>query len=236
MKNIKLFCLPYAGGIADMIYKSWRPFIDKQIEIIPVELSGRGRRINEPFYKNSKEALDDIYSKIVSEVQADDEYIIYGHSMGAILAFETVHRLMENEAKMPQHLFLSGRKAPNCIVKKEDFLAELPEEEFKNKILNLNGTSKEIFENQILADMFIPILRNDYKVLESFFYQERKKIDIPVTVLSGNRDNITVNEIIDWNKITDKEFDYHILDGNHFFINERKKEIGDIINKKLFEF
>lgn len=88
---MKLFCIPYAGGSA-FFYSQWSSHLNGIAEIIPVELAGRGRRVHEPFYRSFEEAVEDITSIIVPQLSGAP-YGIFGHSLGANLAYETIHQL-----------------------------------------------------------------------------------------------------------------------------------------------
>ena len=91
MKKIKLFCFPYAGGSA-AAYNKWRQYLDKHIELRPVELAGRGRRIYDPLYQSIEEAVDDVYQLISPEL-AKGPYAFFGHSMGGIIAYELAYKI-----------------------------------------------------------------------------------------------------------------------------------------------
>ena len=120
MKSIKLFCIPYSGGSADIYYK-WKKELDSSIELCPIEIAGRGRRMNEPFYETVAEAAEDISSRILTQIDDDTQYAIFGHSMGALLAYETYFSLMEKCSKEPEHIFFSGRKAPQDENEKTEY-------------------------------------------------------------------------------------------------------------------
>lgn len=228
-----LFCLPYAGG-SETIYYRWRQFLGESIKLWPIELKGRGKRYNQEFYDNLEEAVNDIYDSIKDEIEKDD-YAIYGHSMGSLLAYELYYKIVSMGKRKPKHIFFSGYSAPN-IIKEREITYTLPDYDFMNKIIELGGTPQEVIDNKELLDLFIPILKNDIKILEKYQYIDREeKIGCDISVLNGSKDTMKLNEIIEWRKHGSKKCKMYTFDGNHFFINENIENITNVIKHSLME-
>lgn len=232
MGKTVLFCLPYAGGSATM-YNKWKPYLDKQIELMPVELAGRGRRINEPFYTDMTEAIEDIFLKIRMLVE-QNPFAFFGHSMGSVFVYELVKKIRNACGKEPAHIFVSGRYPPH-IKKSSKILHLMPDEDFKDEILNFGGTIKEVFEDKKLAEIFIPIIKADYTLIENYGYiEENLKFKSRITGFRGNKDElVTEDELYEWAKFSPAEFQAYEFDGGHFFVNEYTNEITRIINRTL---
>ncbi|WP_312654282.1 thioesterase II family protein [Aminipila sp.] len=231
MRKIRLFCLPYAGGNAN-IYFNWRKSLEKYIELCPLELAGRGRRYEEPFYETLDDAIEDIYNIMKDQIK-NIEFAFYGHSMGSIIAYELVLRFQERLGIIPKHVFFSGHRAPN-VASKDKKTYFLPDEEFKNEVLKLGGTPKEILENAELVEFFLPLLRADFKIIENYCYQDKKnKLNCDITVLNGKKDDLTLNDIVEWRNHTNGQCKIIMLDGGHFFINDNTENIVNIINNTL---
>lgn len=235
MERIKLFCLPYAGGSAT-IFKKWNQNLNKQIELIPLELAGRGARIQEPFYETVFDSVNDIYNKICDRIN-DSPYAFYGHSMGSVILYELCHLIMEKGSKEPIHVFVSGRNPPHINMDKEK-LHRLPNENFKERILDLGGTPKTLFDNKELSKIFVPILKADYKMIEEYEYIERNRIfKCGITVFNGKADtDIVYGNLLEWKKYTMSSCRIFEFEGGHFFINNYSKEITDIINQTLLNY
>lgn len=231
MKNIKLFCIPHAGGSA-AVYSRWKKYLDSSIELIPVELSGRGIRMGEKLYDSLKEAIDDVADFIEDNIDEGD-YMIYGHSMGCTIAYEVCCILLEKGYKMPVNLFLSGRECP-FIESNEEKVYNLNDEDFAKAVIELGGTPKEVFENQDLKNLFVPILRADYRNIETFEPINKDTIlPINITVLNGKEDSITEEQKEGWRKLTSKEFRRYDFDGGHFFLHETPEKVVKVINESL---
>ncbi len=232
MNKVKLFCLPYAGGSA-AIYGKWKKYLDKSIDLVPVELAGRGRRMSESFYDSMSQAVDDTYN-IINPLIKQGDYAFFGHSMGTIIAFELCRKILDKGGRQPLHLFVSGRYPPDLKTESE-FLSRLPDNEFLQKIFKLGGTSAEIIENKELREIFVPILKADYRIIEEYRYiNSNKKFDYGITAFTGKDDlEVSFSDIKEWGKHTTAQSLFYEFEGNHFFINGKITEITEIINSTL---
>ena len=231
MDKIKLFCFPYAGG-SSVSYKKWKKYLHFSIDLCPVELAGRGNRSKEPCYNNLNDVLNDVFSLIKTHIK-NSRYALFGHSMGSLIAYELSHKIIESGYSKPMHLFISGRQAPQMGEHCKN-MCELPDEEFKNEILKLGGTSSNFFEHKELTDIFLPLLRADYKIVENYIYTEKsKKLNCGLTVFNGNEDDMELEGIYGWKEHTKNEFNVYNFKGGHFFINDNTEQIISIINHTL---
>lgn len=229
---IRLFCLPYAGA-SETVFYEWKNYIHPMIKLCPIELKGRGRRIREPLYNKIDEAVEDILFNIKEEIENYD-YAIYGHSMGSLLAYELYYKIVDMELRKPNHIFFSGYGAPNTKQDKLNKFSTLSDWEFISKISEYGGMSKKVLENKELIKLILPILRGDCKIIEQYKYREREeKINCNITIFNGKEDTIDMDDLLAWNQHTSKGFKILNFKGNHFFINNKVKEIVDIIYNEL---
>ncbi|HKV41924.1 MAG TPA: alpha/beta fold hydrolase, partial [Blastocatellia bacterium] len=138
--RLRLFCFPYAGGGA-AAYRTWPRSLPADIEVIPVELPGRGSRLAEPAFKRVPALIDGLTEAILPVLGTD--FAFFGHSMGAVIAFELAREIRRRRGIQPRHLFASGRRAPQ-IPDDDPRIFDLPYDEFVAELKTLNGTPKEV--------------------------------------------------------------------------------------------
>ncbi|SRR5699024_814307 len=225
MKKIKLLCLPYAGASATIYYK-FQPLLEENINLIPIELSGRGIRIDEPLLFSFEEAIEDVVYQIQANIKPEDEYMILGYSFGSLLGYEASKRLK----KKPLHLFLAAFQPPMYKVSSADTL-KLEDKEFVQKLVDSGGIEASIADNMDLLKYFIPIIRADFTSIEDYEFREPcKKLDCNATVLYTLEDEHS-DKIHKWNNIFEYPCEYEEFTGNHFFIKREYNRIANIINR-----
>lgn len=230
--DIKLFCLPYAGGAASTVYHKWKKYLNNNIQLIPVELAGRGARYKECFYSSFDDAVNDL-ANIIRDNIGESRFALFGHSLGSLLAFKTVQKLMSLDYE-PEHVFFSGMYPP-CEHEGNCFIHNLPDKEFIEEILEFGGTPYEVINDNNLRSIFIPILRADYKLFELFEYNQKEgKFNFDISILCGTEDKkINQKDISKWSNYTNGKCAIYNFQGDHFFINQYCEQIISIINSIL---
>src|SRR5262245_10714091 len=107
--RLRLFCFPYAGGTASA-FRGWHDAIPQPIEVCAVRLPGREARLAEPPFTSSETLVPAVADAL--EACLDVPYALFGHSMGAVAAFEVARELRRRARQPPVRLFLSGARAP----------------------------------------------------------------------------------------------------------------------------
>lgn len=232
MSKIKLFCFPYAGGSAQ-VYNKWDKTLHPNIELVLVELAGRGRRIDEPFYDNFEELIDDIFNQIKSDILSHS-YALFGHSLGALIAYELTEKIKQHEMVGPKHIFYSGKSVPHVEKEREIIYHLLNDKEFKTEVIKLGGTPPEFFQHPELAELFLPVLKNDFKMAEKYVFSESiQRYSGDITVLLGKEDVFTAEQCHQWSAYTSGVCKLLYFNGGHFFIHDEMNRISDIINSTL---
>lgn len=232
MPKVRLFCFPYAGGSTQM-YHSWTNRLHPKIELIPVELSGRGLRFNEPLYKDFDELINDVFRQIRYDIH-EMPYAFFGHSLGALIAFELLYKIRADHLPYPVHVFYSGKSAPNAEHHETTSFHLLEPEAFKKKIMEMGGTPVAVFENSELETLFMPILKNDFKMAETYTFKKGRKLyDGEITVLVGKDDDLTATQCHEWSNCTSGMCKIIYLNGGHFFINDQTEAVLNIVNSTI---
>lgn len=230
MKNLKLFCFPYAGG-SSVIYEKWRKLLSPSIELIPIEYKGRGARFTASLCDNIDEVVEDVFH-IVKKHLDGTRFSFFGHSMGALIAYELSHKLKQLNYATPIHIFFSGKLAPH-ITNQHKIIHNLNDDEFKRELLKLGGTPVEALENKDWMKIFSPILRSDFKAVELYNYSNKNNLDCEFTILYGQDDYLMNNKVYEWQQHTKNKCTFLKFTGGHFFMFEHITEIVNVINNTL---
>ncbi len=230
---MKLFCIPYSGASA-AVYTAWKKDISPEIEICPIELSAHGRRMNEPVYEDLPSAVKDVALHILKLLKKNEPYAILGHSMGALLAFEVYHVLVAAGVHEPVCMFFSGRKSPQDQVASTEFY-KAADDDFLKVVYMYGGTTPAIMQNEELRNLFIPILRSDFKLTETYTWREHiNKIHCPIVIANGENDlSVSNADMNRWAELTDNVCNIYTCKGDHFFLFQNTKEMVDIINGQI---
>lgn len=231
MATLQLFCLPYSGASA-MVYSRWRRVVPPWLQVVPVELPGRGARMAEPLQTDMHALARQLAGEILPRINGP--YALFGHSLGALLAFEVAHALRDGAAAAPVALIASGTAAPTRREGYDrDFAEPKSDEALKADLRELQGTPPEVLENQELMALTLPILRADFLMCGRYQYRSRPRLGCPVRVLGGVDDKATQEQLIDWQLEGERGFSLDMLPGGHFFIHEQQAKVLRILKSNL---
>ncbi|WP_239616495.1 thioesterase II family protein [Cohnella mopanensis] len=219
---MKLFCLPYAGASA-AIYFRWKKCLAPILECIPLELAGRGTRSGERFYEGMEEAREDVLRLLEARMDGAP-YALFGHSMGGMILYETARLIRDRNLPAPVKLLFSGRPAPETPAP-ESPIHGLPDGEFTERILQMGATSEELFASKPLRDAFMPILRADFRLVETYEYEEKKPLPWEIAVITGEEEKWTTAEVEGWKRHTSAHCRVVNLPGGHFYWQDRPESL-----------
>ncbi len=226
----KLLCIPHAGGAASAFLR-WKPHLHPALELVPIELAGKGKRFLEPPYNSMEEAVFDLLA-IVRE-QAGERYALFGHSMGALLVFELMHAISDAGLVPPVCAFFSGKNPPH--VKPDRLRHQLDDDGLWQEVARMGGTPKELLANRELKDLFLPILRRDFRLVETYVPPAgRLPLDCPFVVLYGTGDFLTSPILMpEWEQYSSRPTTVHAVDGGHFFILDQAETVAALVNRTM---
>lgn len=214
---VRLFCFPYAGGGA-VIYRGWGGILPRHVEVCAAQLPGRGARVKEP----AATQLGALVRALADALEDNLErpFAFFGHSMGALICFELARHLRERGGPQPNHLFVSGRRAPQ-LPGTERVIHDLPEPEFIEELRRLQGTPTEVLEHPELMQLLSPLLRADFSLAETYAYAPGTPLDCPISAFGGLQDEeVGREELEGWKEQTTGRFKLRMMPGNHFFLND----------------
>lgn len=214
---LRLFCLPYAGG-SPIVFRDWPAFLPASIEVSALQLPGRGTRLQEAPFIRMEPLVEAAAQALLGFL--DRPYALFGHSLGALTAFELARQFRKLNAPLPLVLFVSASRAPQ-LPRTDASTYNLPEPEFLAKLRRLNGTPEAILANAELMQLLLPALRADFTVLDTYTYNHQPPLGCPITVFGGEADTIGEAELVAWRVQTTAEFKLHILPGDHFFLSSQ---------------
>ena len=227
MISRQMFCLPYAGG-SSSIYNDWKKDYESILEICPLEYAGRGKRFCDDYFKNIEEAAEDISEKIIKEQKGD--YVIYGHSMGCLVALETTFVLQKKGTVMPKAIIIAGTRPPHLMYKDKP-LEKMTKDELMQEIASMGQMEKEIMEDKEMYDIVADIMYADVQMFKSYKRRfDYGKLNIPMLVIAGSEDKEAPEEDMkEWQLYTNSDFEIRMFEGDHFFSFNQKVSVRNYI-------
>ena len=204
--------------------------LPEDIELCIVQMPGREERLREPLITDMSELVATLGKEL--QTHTDRPFAFFGHSMGAMVAYEVACQLRDTGAALPKHLFLSARAAPQLQDSSEP-LRFLENEEFIERLHELYGAVPEaIRQSAELQEVFLPILRADVTLLETYAYAEGEQLDCPVSVFGGESDPaISSAMLAGWQQRTSASFAQHEISGGHFFVHAQREAVVSVVVK-----
>ncbi len=218
--RVRLFCFPYSGGNAS-IYHGWSASLAPEIETCPVELPGHGVRLAEKPFLRMEPLLEALAGALLPHL--DRPFAFFGHSLGALIAFELARRLGRERRPAPVHLFASGHPAPR-LAKRGRMIHALPEPDFVEELRALRGTPEAVLADAEMRQLILPALRADFELYETHVYQPGERVSCPITALGGLEDeNVSRADLEAWGEETAAAFAVRMFPGDHFFLGPSRR-------------
>jgi medium-chain acyl-[acyl-carrier-protein] hydrolase len=227
-----LFCIHHAGGGAAG-FRNWPRLLGPSVQLGTVVLPGREAL----FDQRPLADFAMVVKRICSEIQplTDKPYALFGHSLGAALAFEAACHLEQRAPRAPSCLIVSGRPALHLHDTATDNYSArgageppastLPDTEFIDLLRRVGGTPSEIFNNPEMMRLFLPVIRADFHLAENYHWDGQSRCACSILVLGGKTDRFArPEELVQWRDLTTGDVTVRTFDGGHFFIASREVE------------
>ncbi|MDN5898490.1 MAG: thioesterase domain-containing protein [Brachybacterium sp.] len=216
--QLRLFCFPYAGSGAS-VFRPWQDAMPDGVKLIPAHLPGRDERAAHPPTRTLSAQVEQMHHAI--EPLLDRPFALFGHSMGALLAFELARALRESGSPRPLRLFLSAFRAPH-LPNPNFTIHHLPDEVLKTVLLK-DGTAPEIVHNVDIMRALLPTLRADFELCETYCHEEQPPLDVPIRAFGGLQDvRVPATDLEPWREHTSRDFALQTFTGDHFFVHSAR--------------
>jgi len=225
-----MFCFSYAGGSAHA-FGPWAQALPAQLEVLAVQLPGRGARMFEPPYTSLPTLIHDI--AVALRPYLNKPFVFFGHSMGAIISFELARYFRARGIQKPLHLFLSGSGAPRHRVR-EIMRSRLSDEDLIEELRSFNGVSSDILNDTELMRIMLPTIRADFAICETYVYQLAPTLETPISAFGGTEDaEVSQEQLQLWEEETKEHFSVRMFPGGHFYLHSAQSLALEALLKDL---
>jgi len=213
--KIQLYFFPFAGAS----FYSYNPLVNalpqNLLDIMVLELPGRGKRSQAPLLSDLHDMAADLFHQIKDTIRPP--YIFFGHSLGSLLAYEVILKILDAGLDLPTHLTVSGRGGPMVPPRDRD-IRHMSSKRFYELLKEYGGTPAQVFREKELMAFFEPVLRADFMAAGAYTAGKIRKLPLSVTVFNGTQDRVTREDALKWQEVTDIPVTLKEFTGKHFFI------------------
>lgn len=229
--GIQLFCFPHAGAGA-LAFREWQKALGAEIQVRPVEMPGRGARRNEPPVRSIESLIGILVAELASEMTPP--YAVFGHSLGAVLAFEVLCKYLRSGGPEPVRIFVSAHRAPHLPPAARP-LYHLPDRDLARELNRLGSAAAHLLENPELRRIFFPVLRADLELSDTYCTPPpQRAFTCPITALAPTEDlRVRPHEVRAWAEWTAGEFDCVMMRGGHFYLEDPRCGLWDLLRQRL---
>lgn len=219
---LRLYCFAHAGGSA-AAYLPWRGMLGPGVDVRPVQLPGRGGRFGEPAFTGMAALADAVASAIADD--ARQPFAFFGHSMGALLAFESARRLQAAGGPQPALLVVSGCAAPRRLAPARG-LHRMNDADLTAALADYQGTPPELLAHREMMALLLPMIRADFAAVETYAWTPGAPLAMPIAAFAGRGDADTRTASIEhWADETTGAFETQWFEGGHFFVQSARDEV-----------
>jgi medium-chain acyl-[acyl-carrier-protein] hydrolase len=228
--EIPLFCFPYAGG-ASSVFRDWQADLPWPIRSLPVQLPGREGRWQEGAFSDIRTAVVAIADALGSVMR--HPFALFGHSMGAFIAFELTRELRSRKRPSPMRLLVSGCRAPH-LPDPDPAVYNMPADRFVKELIRLNGAPAEVLRNSEYMELMFPMLRADFELCDTYTYEPDELLELPISGFGGWDDRkVRPDQLTQWGQHTRAGYIERTFPGDHFFLNNSRTELLAAITADL---
>lgn len=227
MSSRKLVCFPFAGAGASL-FRPWVSQLNDHLDVIAVQLPGREQRFLDTPFSSVEETIDSLTPEIVPLLHGAEGITLFGHSMGAMLAFELARRLNRKQGIADCRLVVSGSPSPTRP--RMDEATGLGESEFLEQVERFAGYRHEALADSELRQILLPVLRADVEMHERYFPHLSTPVAIPIICVRGTDDTLVgIEEALAWQEVTTMPLNYVEVPGGHMYVVSPPPQLFSIL-------
>jgi surfactin synthase thioesterase subunit len=228
--RLRLLCLPFAGAGASA-FRGWPETLPHDVDVVALQPPGREGRIAEPPFRSLLPLVESLADAVDGVL--DVPLVLFGHSMGALAAFELVRSLRRRESALPAHLVVSGLRAPQ-LPRRSPELHRLADAALVVELRRLGGTPRDVLEHDELLELVLPTLRADLTMCETYEYVPEPPFACPVSAWRGRFDReVDDCELEAWAEHTSGGFDTRIFPGGHSYPVTARARLAETLSGLL---
>lgn len=231
MAEIPVLCFPFAGAGASAFRRA-QEYGSDVVRICPLQLPGREERFDEPPYTDAVAAVDDLVPAALDLVAGSPVVAVFGHSLGAVLAYELAHRLRQLPRPELVRVFVSG--SPGPWTRREPRATGMSDEDFLKQVRGFAGYSHPALEHPELREMLLPTLRADVEMHENYLAPPGRLLDVPITSIRGAGDElVSRDQAAEWQAATTASCELREVPGNHMYLVDSPADLVRLMADEL---
>ncbi|HEV2780663.1 MAG TPA: alpha/beta fold hydrolase [Actinophytocola sp.] len=230
-RPVRLVLLPHAGGSASYFFPFSRD-LSAAADVLSIQYPGRQDRLGEPCIDDATRLADALTEALLPWL--DRPFVLFGHSLGATVAFEVARRLERDAGLVPRRLIVSGRRAPADV--RDSGVHRRDDEGLLAELAEMSGTDSTVLTDPDLLDMILPVLRSDYRAAETYVYRPGPPLSCPILAMAADSDpRVSVEDVDRWRRYTTAGFELEVFPGGHFYLADERPGVVAAITRRLGE-
>jgi medium-chain acyl-[acyl-carrier-protein] hydrolase len=230
--KIRLFCFPYAGGSA-AIFKDWGKTLGPDVELLAIQLPGRGARLGEPPIRSISAIVSNLAMAMIPLL--DRPYAFFGHSNGALISYELAKELRRQNETGPEHMIVSAKRAAQ-LPRLGPITYDMPQDQFIQVLREYEGTPREILDDKELLTFLLPTIRADFCMSDTYQFRPSAALDCDLTLFGSLNDRyVPFNDLLAWTNNVSGTVTHKIFGGGHFFLHSHGSDVISSVEQVLMQ-
>lgn len=228
MGDIPLVCFPFAGAGASF-FRPWSARLAGQFSVIAVQLPGREKRFSDPPHTNVSAAIGEALPELSRRLRGRSDVVVFGHSLGAALAYELARRASREGGFQVKRLVVSGSPAPSQ--QRDRRATGLSDDEFLQQVSDFAGYSHPVLEDPEMRDLLLPVLRADVEMHEGYVPGQLDVLAASITCLRGRDDAlVSLADSARWQEVTGQPLDLVEVAGGHMYLVDEPERLFEVLH------